>query len=62
MVCLEKMLNFDDFTSLNFSYILGTGIRLLLCEIPESLSLKTLEYLTISNLSIHKFFEIERHS
>ena len=30
MVCLEKMLNFDDFTSLNFSYILGTGIRLLL--------------------------------
>ena len=30
MVCLEKMLNFDDFTSLRFSYILGTGIRLLL--------------------------------
>ena len=30
MVCLEKMLNFDDFTSLNFFYILGTGIRLLL--------------------------------
>ena len=29
MICLEKLLNFDDFTSLNF-FISGTGFLLLL--------------------------------